>query len=164
MSIPTILVIEDNMADVFLISYFLDEQGEEYRLEVLPDGEAVLAFVAEHRMGFRRHEPCVILLDLHLPKYNGIEVLTAIKEEPVLTHIHVVVLTSSASPADHVTTLGGICRIKPPDVDAVKTLAMEIMAICKGRSQRLTMAARPRSTAEKVSGSPRRTRADRSSD
>jgi len=138
--IPTILVIEDNWADVYLIQHCLGEQGEPYRLEVLPDGEAALAFVAEHRTGVRQHEPCVILLDLHLPKYNGIEVLAAIKEEPVLTHIHVVVLTSAASPAERarITALGGICCLKPSDVDEIKNLTTEILALCKGRSHRLT--------------------------
>ena len=71
MSVPTILVIEDNMADVFLIRHALDQHGEAYQLEVLPDGEAALGFVAEHRSGIRQHDPCVILLDLYLPKTTG---------------------------------------------------------------------------------------------
>lgn len=139
MAVPTILMIEDNLADVYLLRHVMDEQGEEYYLEVLPDGEAALAFVAEHRAGIRQHDPCVILLDLHLPKYNGIEVLKAIREEPKLTHIHVVVLTSAASPADcdELTSLGGICRIKPPDLVDVKALAIDIMALCKGRKHGL---------------------------
>jgi CheY-like chemotaxis protein len=138
-AVPTILVIEDNLADVYLLRHVLDEQGEEYCLEVLPDGEAALAFVAEHRAGTREHDPCVILLDLHLPRYNGIEVLTAIREEPKLTHIHVVVLTSAASPTDftEVTALGGICCIKPADLADVKALAVDIMALCKGRKHGL---------------------------
>ena len=141
-TIPSILVIEDNWADVYLIRHCLDEQGEQYRFEVLPDGEAALAFVAEHRTGVRQHEPCVILLDLHLPKYNGIEVLSALKQEPVLSHIHVVVLTSAASPADRaqITELGGICCLKPSDVDEIRSLTAEIMALCNGRSHRLTTA------------------------
>lgn len=140
--IPTILVIEDNWPDVYLIRHCLDELGEEYRLEVLPDGEAALAFVADHRTGRRQHEPCVILLDLHLPKYNGVEVLTAIRAEPILNHIHVIVLTSAASPADlaQLRALGGICCLKPSDVDEIRTLTIEIMALCKGRSHRLTVA------------------------
>lgn len=139
MSIPTILVIEDNVADIFLFRHFLDEQGEAYLFEVLPDGEAALTFVAEHRSGARQHEPCVILLDLHLPKYNGIEVLTAIRTEPILAHIHVVVLTSDASPADRaeIAELGGICCFKPSDLDTVKALAIDILALCKGRANGL---------------------------
>ena len=133
MTVPTILVIEDNVADVHLIRYALDAHGEAYRLEVLHDGEAAINFIAEHRAGIRQHDPCVILLDLHLPKYNGIEVLTAIREEPVLTHIHVMVLTTMASPADRaqVTELGGICREKPSHVDGISILAGEILALCK---------------------------------
>ena len=142
MSIPTILVIEDNWADVYLLQTCLDEHGEPYRLEVLADGEAALNFVAEHRTGIRQHEPCVILLDLHLPKYNGIEVLTAIKEEPVLSHIQVIVLTSAASPADQaeIQALGGICCLKPTQVDEIKALTVDILAICVGPSNRRTAA------------------------
>jgi CheY-like chemotaxis protein len=130
--IPSILVVEDNVADVHLLRYALDAQGKPYRLEILSDGEAALTFVAEHRQGVRQHEPCVILLDLHLPKYNGIEVLTAIREEPILTHIRVVVLTTMASPADHaeVIELGAICREKPSDLNEITVLAAEIFALC----------------------------------
>jgi CheY-like chemotaxis protein len=133
-SIPTILVIEDNIADVFLIRYALDQQGEAYLLEVLPDGVAALTFVAEHRSGIRQHDPCVILLDLHLPKYNGIEVLTAIRQEPVLTHIHVMLLTSMASPRDHAQAieLGAIYREKPSHIDEFSTLGRDILTLCKG--------------------------------
>ena len=134
MSLPTILVIEDKVADQVLIRYALDEFGEPYRFEVLPDGEAALAFIDDHRSGRRKHEPCVILLDLHLPRYNGIEVLTAIRTEPVLDHIHVFVLTSDASPAERVqvTELRSICCIKPSGLEEMKALAADILAACKG--------------------------------
>ena len=133
MSAPTILVIEDNVADLVLLRYGFDELGEPYRIEVLPDGEAALKFVDDHRSGRTPHEPCVILLDLHLPKYNGIEVLTAIRLEPVLSHIHVFVLTTDASPAEHaqITSLGGRCCYKPSDIEEIKDLAAEILSACK---------------------------------
>lgn len=139
MGVPSILVIEDNIADIVLIRHALDEQGEPYRLEVLSDGEAALAFIADHRAGVRHAEPCVILLDLHLPKYNGIEVLAAIRQEPALTHIEVVVLTSAVSPADYaeIIDLGGICCVKPTDLDAIHELARQILALCRGRSRGL---------------------------
>lgn len=139
MSIPTILVIEDNVADQVLIRYALDAIGDPYRFEVLPDGEAALTFVNDHRAGRRKHEPCVILLDLHLPRYNGIEVLTAIRREPFLTHIHVFVLTSDASPAERIQVieLDGICCIKPSGLEEMKALAAEILAACKEPRERL---------------------------
>jgi CheY-like chemotaxis protein len=136
-SAPTILVIEDNVADLVLIRYAFDELGEPYRIEVLPDGEAALRFVDDHRSGRLQHEPCVILLDLHLPKYNGIEVLTAIRLEPVLNHIHVFVLTTEASPMERaqITELGGICCFKPSHPEEIKALAAGILAACKGTSR-----------------------------
>jgi len=142
MSIPTILVIEDNQADIFILRHAFDQVGEPYMLEVLTDGEAALAFIGEHRRGAREPHPCVILLDLHLPKYNGIEVLAAIREEPPLSHIHVVVLTSRASPHEEkqVTELGGICCLKPAGLQATKLLASEIISLCKGRVTALTSA------------------------
>lgn len=140
MSIPTILVVEDNHADIFILRHAFDEVGEPYLLEVLTDGEAALAFIGEHRSGVGEPRPCVILLDLHLPKYNGIEVLSAIREEPPLSHIHVVVLTSRASPHEEkrVTELGGICCLKPTGLDETKRLASEIIDLCKGRVTALT--------------------------
>jgi CheY-like chemotaxis protein len=140
-SLPTILVIEDNIADLVLIRYALDELGDPYHIEALPDGEAALTFIDQHRSGHRKHDPCVILLDLHLPKYNGIEVLTAIRQAPALTHIFVFVLTSDASPAERssIIELGGICCFKPSDVDEMKALAAEIMAACKGSTTGLLL-------------------------
>jgi len=133
-SIPTILVIEDNVADQVLIRIALDELGEPYEFQVLPDGEAALAFVADHRSGRRKHDPCVILLDLHLPKYNGIEVLAAIRAEPILDPIHVIVMTTDISPAERarIAELGAFCCLKPSDVEGIKALARDILAACKG--------------------------------
>lgn len=129
-----ILMIEDNPADVVLWRLGLDRCGEEYRLEILPDGEAALEFVRAHRAGLQKPEPCVILLDLHLPKHNGMEVLRAIKDAPALAHIQIVVWTSVASPADlrEVERLGAICRQKPLGLAEFEQLALEVLAICKG--------------------------------
>src|ERR1041384_60090 len=98
MSIPTIVIIEDDPADVFLLRACFDQLGEEYLLEVLFDGEAALRFIREHRSGVRKPEPCVILLEFYLPRYDGSEVLAAIRQEPVLKHLKVMVLTSTEFP------------------------------------------------------------------
>jgi CheY-like chemotaxis protein len=72
-------------------------------------------------------------LDLHLPKHDGAAVLKAIREEPTLAHIHVVALTSLASPTEEmeVRNLGiRLYRAKPTDLDDWIRLAAEILEIC----------------------------------
>src|ERR1700676_2687134 len=95
-----ILIVEDNPADVYLLRHGLDQHGEEYLLEVLQDGEEAIRFVEHYRISASNPEPCVIILDLHLPKHDGTAVLHAIRREPVLAHVQVVALSSLAAPQD----------------------------------------------------------------
>jgi len=131
-----ILVIEDNAFDIVLLRHALDLQGEDYELEILSDGEAALRFVHEHRVRLRVPEPCVILLDLYLPIYDGLAVLRAIREAPALEHIHVVVLTALASPGQEIeiASMGALYRKKSTFLKDVIQLAAEIIAICKSSS------------------------------
>jgi CheY-like chemotaxis protein len=128
-----ILVIEDSEAEIVLLRNALDHQGEIYELEILRDGEEALRFVHEHRTGVREPVPCVILLDLYLPRYDGMAVLKAIRQEPALEHIHIVVWTGLASPDQKVeiANLGALYKRKPSTLDELEELAAEIIAICK---------------------------------
>jgi CheY-like chemotaxis protein len=131
-----ILVIEDNANDIVVLRYALDQHGEDYELEILRDGEEALKFIHEHRTGVREPEPCVILLDLYLPVYDGLAVLRAIRGEPVLEHINVVVLTSLASPRQEleISNMGAVYKKKPSHLDDVVKLAAEVIEICKNSS------------------------------
>ena len=133
-NVPNILIIEDNSADVDLLKFGLTQTGERYVLEVLADGEEALGFIEEHRAGARHSDPCVIVLDLHLPRYNGVQILNAIRRTPMLSHIHVVVLTGFASPKEEfqVNELGGLCMRKPFDLNGYLALAQELLSLCKG--------------------------------
>ena len=130
-----ILVIEDNAADVFLLRHALDQHNEEYMLEVIRDGEAAIEFVSSQRTtGVSEGQPCVIVLDLHLPKHDGAAVLKVIRQEPVLEHVQVVALTSLASPRDEeeVRELGvRLYRAKPVNVEDWIQLAGKILEICR---------------------------------
>jgi CheY-like chemotaxis protein len=128
-----ILVVDDNTADVRLLRVGLDRQGEEYMLEVLEDGEEALRFVKNHRGGSLEPEPCVILLDLHLPRYDGIAILEAIRQAPVLAHIHVVILSGTATPRekDQIAKMDAVYRLKPFSLNEYYDLAAEIFAICQ---------------------------------
>lgn len=128
-----ILVIEDNPADVFLLRHALDENGEDYRLDVLRDGAEAMQFVRGQRKTGAEPHPCAIVMDLHLPKHDGSAVLQAIRDEPEIAHIQVVALTSLINPDEEreVRALGvRLYRTKPIDLDEWVNLAREIMAIC----------------------------------
>jgi CheY-like chemotaxis protein len=104
---------------------------------ILRDGEAALRFVDDHRKGVLEPEPCVILLDLYLPRYDGLAVIRAIRQAPTLQHIQVVVLTALASPTQQIeiAAMGGLYRKKPSALNEVMELAAEIMAICESGSR-----------------------------
>jgi CheY-like chemotaxis protein len=128
-----ILVIEDNEADIQLLRLALDQQGEDYELGILSDGEKALRFVHENRTGVREAEPCVILLDLHLPRYDGMAILHAIRDAPALEHIQVVVLSGRANPREEaeIASLGAFYRRKAFTLSELSELAAEIFVICK---------------------------------
>jgi CheY-like chemotaxis protein len=133
LTISTILVIDDSLPDVMLLRYGLDQHGEDYKLEILRDGDEALQFVHEHRIGIREPKPCVIVLDLHLPRTQGTHILRAIREEPALLHIKVVVLAGIADPNEMaaIAALSGHYRQKPLTLTQYVEVAGEILAICK---------------------------------
>jgi two-component system, chemotaxis family, response regulator Rcp1 len=129
---PKILVIEDNAADIELLRFALDRQGE-YELQVLEDGEEALRFIAEHRAGIHDPDPCVILLDVHLPRYDGLEILDALKKAPALQRIQVFVLSSAATREAQaaIQNKGALYRAKPLTLKHFLELGAEIFAVCK---------------------------------
>ncbi len=94
MSAPRILVVDDSCADVRLLREAVQEQGIVADLLAVEDGEQALAYLAN---GPR---PDLVLLDLNLPRVDGREVLTAMKDDPELRAIPVIVLSTSSSPGD----------------------------------------------------------------
>jgi CheY-like chemotaxis protein len=132
-----ILVIEDNPGDVFLLRQALNKHHEPYVLEILRDGQEAIEFISLQRAG-DQEEPCVIVLDLHLPKHSGADVLKALRKEPVLAHLIVVALTTLASPSDEqeVRRLGvRLYRAKPNQLEEWLELAAEILEICREHSR-----------------------------
>ncbi|HTD42981.1 MAG TPA: response regulator [Bryobacteraceae bacterium] len=139
-SLPArILVIEDNPSDIFLLRRALEGVEEHFELKVLADGEEALKFIQEHRLGLHPPEPCVIVLDLHLPKYDGMVVLRAIKRAPALEQVDVLVLSGLASDEEKQELLDlGVQShsSKPTSLAEFRALAEEIIALCKKGSER----------------------------
>lgn len=98
-----ILLVEDSPKDVELTLYTLRENNLANSIEVVNDGEEALDFLfCRNRYGSRSldNHPKVIMLDLKLPKVDGLEVLKVIKSDPKTRTIPVVVLTSSREESD----------------------------------------------------------------
>jgi CheY-like chemotaxis protein len=130
-----ILVIDDNHGEVQELRGALTKCGEPYELSVLQNGEAALRFVAEHRWGLRQPEPCVIVLDLNLPKHDALAVLAAIRSEPALSHIKVLVLSTLAVPETQalLRAMGGLHQERPRDLPGLLHMAVRLLALCNKR-------------------------------
>lgn len=102
-----VLLVEDNRTDAELTIRELKKHNMANNLVHLEDGEQALAFLfaTGKYAGIRemRYSPRVILLDIQMPKVNGIEVLQAIKADPRTRAIPVVMLTSSKEDPDITT-------------------------------------------------------------
>jgi chemotaxis family two-component system response regulator Rcp1 len=95
-----ILLVEDNPGDVRLTQEAFDEARINNDLHVVNDGEAALQFVEQRESYADAPRPDLILLDLNLPKVDGLDVLEHVKSEESLRRIPVVVLTSSEAEED----------------------------------------------------------------
>jgi len=91
-----ILLVEDDNLDALTIQRAIDQLGGAHSLVRAKDGEEAL----EYLMDASAQKPCLILLDLNMPRMNGIEFLGAAKADDRLRRIPVVVLTTSQEPRD----------------------------------------------------------------
>jgi CheY-like chemotaxis protein len=89
-----ILLVEDNEGDIVLAREALEEARIKDRITVITDGEKALEYLF---CKDNNRKPDLILLDMNLPKVNGLEVLAKIKADEALKIIPVVMLTTSTS-------------------------------------------------------------------
>ena len=104
--IRKILIAEDNANDAELMFVALQKHRLSNELILVRDGAQALDYLycRGEYAGRRDGHPALVLLDLKMPKVDGIEVLRQVKSDPALKHIPVVVLTSSREEQDLVRT------------------------------------------------------------
>ena len=96
----TIIVVEDNPVDVYLIRWVLTAHELSYALEVIENGDHAMDYVNQLTHEERRRSPTIMLLDLNLPQRDGREILQRVKAIPHGSDVRVVVVTSSTNPTD----------------------------------------------------------------
>jgi CheY-like chemotaxis protein len=131
MKLHDILIAEDNDNDLELTVAALAERNLANRLVIVRDGVEALEYLEcrGQYTGRKNGNPAVILLDIKMPRMDGIEVLEKIKRQPELKNIPVVMLTSSKEDRDLVRAyeLGVNAYVVKPVgftqfVDAVKQI------------------------------------------
>lgn len=95
-----VLLVEDDPGDVLMTREAFEDYKIANRLSVVSDGVSALEFVRKQGEYADAPTPDLILLDLNLPRMDGREVLAALKEDPELRSIPVVVLTTSEAEED----------------------------------------------------------------
>lgn len=127
-----ILLVDDNPADAELTIHALHKDNLANRIELARDGAEALDFLfcrGLHQGRSFDSPPKIVLLDLKLPKVDGLEVLKAIREDPRTKVIPVVILTSSKEQIDLVKSyqFGVNSYIqKPVDFDAFRKTVRQL--------------------------------------
>ncbi len=112
-----ILLVEDNNNDELLAIRALKKCAVPTEISVARDGVDALEYLfGEDESGTRNKIPELILLDLNIPKLNGLEVLKKLKSDETTSHVPVVIMTSSTESSDINTSyaLGANSYLRKP--------------------------------------------------
>lgn len=124
-----ILLIEDNLADIRLTREVFKEGRIKNTINVVMDGEDALFYLRKSGKFKEAETPDLVLLDLNLPKKDGVEVLKEIKSDPVMKLLPVIILTTSDAEKDILNTysLHANCYImKPVDLSQFNNVIRSI--------------------------------------
>lgn len=132
---PVILIVDDDEGHSILVRENLIATGLKNSIEHFRDGQAALDFFFDPRASRRRQdsEAYLVLLDIRMPKVDGIEVLRRLKADPAFRKTPIVMLTTTDDPREVDTCLELGCNVyiqKPVDYDkfteAIQKLGMFI--------------------------------------
>lgn len=136
MSLQPVLYAEDEDNDVFLMQRAFTKACVANPLQVVIDGAAAIRYLAgagEFADRARYPMPCLVLLDLNLPRQSGLEVLKWVREQPQLSCLPIVMLTSSSQDRDigaaHTLGANGYL-VKPPSPDKLIELVTTLRDTC----------------------------------
>ncbi len=121
-----ILVVDDNEDDVLLLQESLRDEPGVNLLHAVRDGEEAMSFLRRQGIYAAAPRPGLVLLDINMPKKNGFEVLSEMKDDPQLRGIPVVMLTTSNRDTDILNAYDcGACSFvtKPVSFDRLKMIA-----------------------------------------
>lgn len=135
-----ILLVEDNEADVYLFRKALQSAGLEFELIVMDDGGKAIEFVRGEGEHAGRAIPDLAVIDLSLPKNDGVQVLEAIRADERFACTPVIVTSSSAMPPARLNERHlQVARYitKPPDLEEFLQIGSALKeTLLQNRAQR----------------------------
>jgi CheY-like chemotaxis protein len=99
----SLLLVDDDYLDVESVKRALKKLNTEFDLHVAHNGADALALITSHLQGREKLSPDIILLDINMPKMNGMEFLRIVKNYYSLKQIKIYILTTSAEEYDKIT-------------------------------------------------------------
>ena len=136
MPLRPVLYAEDEDNDAFLMQRAFAKAGVTNPLRVVVDGAAAIRYLsgsAEFRDRQRNPSPCLLLLDLNLPRNSGLEVLQWARSQPSLHDLPIVILTSSSQDRDigSAYALGANgYLVKPPSSEKLIEIVIGLRDVC----------------------------------
>ncbi len=125
-SVPHIWIVDDDTDDQFLFEMAFRRLLPSVHIKLLDDGEELLPALSQSA-----ERPRLVILDLNMPRLNGLEALTQLRAEPTYEDIPVIVLTTSSASHDQqqATQLGANGFLtKPPSMDQLLVLFNQLLA------------------------------------
>ena len=95
-----ILLVEDNEGDVILTLDAFEESEIKTKISVAKNGKDALDFLFKRESFKDVEKPDLVLLDLNIPIFSGLEVLKEVKQHPILKKMPIIILTTSSNPIE----------------------------------------------------------------
>ena len=132
-----ILLVEDNPADVTIFRYALKERGSSDQVDVIDHGDVAMEFAQrEGCAGQDEPLPDLIVLDINLPGFDGLQILGAIRKSDAFRDVPVGIYSSSDDPRDKYLAMEMGARFfvqKPMTLEGLETLASTITEVLASR-------------------------------
>ncbi|MBO9684058.1 MAG: response regulator [Flavisolibacter sp.] len=125
-----IIFADDDADDLELITGFFKQYNRNINVLEFKDGKEVLKFLDDFALNAT---PLLIVLDINMPRLDGKETLSAIRQHPKYQHIPVVIYTTSSNPIDedYCRQLGASWVSKASTIEGVKQVAKVLAEFCE---------------------------------
>ncbi|MFL5772659.1 MAG: response regulator [Flavisolibacter sp.] len=128
--VPTILCVDDDEDDLYFIREVIDSRSFPLHIEEAKNGSEAMAFLQDSLLTERF--PCLVIMDMNMPRMNGKQTIMKMKENKFLARIPIVVFTTSTSEADrkYFEDIGVHFISKPFQYNVFTNQIIDLLAYC----------------------------------